>query len=447
MTGADAPFELVLGQSVNKGWQAVAEPGRGARAGSHAVDLGPPQLVDGFANGWHVTASDLAAVGGSNFTVTFTWTPQSEIWAALALSAGTLLLCLLVGFLPVRWRRALRGRLPRRLRGTEGPDAPERPGAPFDATELALPTSADRSAGARPRGVWLFVRALLIGAVTGAIALLVVPPLAGLAVGVVVMAGLLVPWLRAVATVGGVAFIVAGCLNVVRGQQVHHYMPGSNWDGSFVNAGNLVWLGAVLLLADAVISAFGWRPKKPLGGRALRAGTGPLPGSAPDADAEAMPRTAAEVGPEETSEESEDEATAQDIEETEETVESAEPWSPRRRPLRAPNRKEHPRTPPRRRRPIRQARPEKCPWSPRRRPLRGPNRKECPKRHPGRRRSLRPPNPNRIPRNPRPPRRRRSRPPSPKECPRRSPSRPRPIRQPRPKRLPLPRQLPGRHPR
>jgi arabinofuranan 3-O-arabinosyltransferase len=306
VTGAGGPFELVLGQSVNKGWQAVAQPGPGAPAGSHAVDLGPPQLVDGFANGWHVTAADLAAVGGANFTVALTWTPQSEIWAALALSAVTLLLCLLMGFLPVRWRRALRRRLPRRLRGPEGPDAPERPGAPFDATQLALPISADRSAGERPHGVWLFVRALLIGAVTGAVALLVVPPLAGLAVGVVVTAGLLVPWLRVVATAGGVAFIVAGCLNVVRGQQVHHYMPGSNWDGSFVNAGNLVWLGAVLLLADAVISAFGWRSKRPLGGRALRAGTGPGPAPAPETDA--APAATADDRSDETPEDVEKEA-------------------------------------------------------------------------------------------------------------------------------------------
>jgi hypothetical protein len=280
-------------------------PAHGAPAGSHAVDLGPPQLVDGFANGWHVTSADLAAVGGANFTVAFTWTPQSEIWAALAVSAATLLLCLLMGFLPVRWRRALRARLPRRLRGPAGPDAPERPGAPFDATQLALPTSADRSAGERPRGVWLFVRSLLIGAVTGGVALLVVPPLAGLAVGVVVTAGLLVPWLRAVATVGGVAFIVAGCLNVVRGQQVHHYMPGSNWDGSFVNAGNLIWLGAVLLLADAVISAFGWRLKRPLGGRALRAGSGPGPGPGAGPTAEGAPEATAEDRPDETSEEEE----------------------------------------------------------------------------------------------------------------------------------------------
>ena len=71
--------------------------------------------------------------------------------------------------------------------------------------------------------------------------------------------GLVLPWGRAVATIAGVAAIVAGCLNVVRGQQVHHFLPGSNWDGSFLNADNLILLGLVLLLADAVISAFGLR--------------------------------------------------------------------------------------------------------------------------------------------------------------------------------------------
>ena len=67
VTGATQPFEFVLGESVNKGWHAVASPGAGAPAGSHSVDLGPPQLVDGFANGWHVTAEDLHALGGAKF--------------------------------------------------------------------------------------------------------------------------------------------------------------------------------------------------------------------------------------------------------------------------------------------------------------------------------------------------------------------------------------------
>ena len=47
------------------------------------------------------------------------------------------------------------------------------------------------------------------------------------------MLGLLVPWTRAIATVGAVAFVAAACINVVRGQQIHHYLPGSNWDGFF----------------------------------------------------------------------------------------------------------------------------------------------------------------------------------------------------------------------
>ncbi len=102
VTGANQPFEFVLGESVNKGWKAVAQPAADAPAGSHAVVLGQSQLIDGFANGWQVTQADLRTLGASNFTVTLTWTPQKEVWAALALSAATLALCLLLAFLPTR---------------------------------------------------------------------------------------------------------------------------------------------------------------------------------------------------------------------------------------------------------------------------------------------------------------------------------------------------------
>ncbi len=280
VTGADQPFELVLGQSVNKGWQAVADPGPDAPAGSHPVDLGPPQLVDAFANGWHVTAADLHTLGGPGFTVELTWTPQREVWAALAVSGATLLLCLVLGFLPARWRRRVRAHLPRRLRGAAGPDAPERPGSPFDAATLAWP-GAPPPKEERQRGWLRFPRALLIGALTGGVAALVVAPVAALVVAGVVILGLLVPWARAVATVGGIAFVVAGCVNVVQGQNVHHYLPGSDWAGSFVHAGNLIWVGVVLLLADAVISGLGLRVKKPLGRRATRAGTPPATPATP----------------------------------------------------------------------------------------------------------------------------------------------------------------------
>jgi hypothetical protein len=271
VTGATEPFELVLGQSVNKGWQAVATPGPGAAAGSHAVNLGRPQLVDGFANGWQVSAADLQALGGSSFTVQMTWTPQKVVWAALAVSGATLLLCLVLAFLPLRARRWVRAHLPRRLRGPAGPEPPERPAVPFDAAVLALP-GAPAPKEQRQRGWLRFPRALIIGVVCGAAALLVTPPAMGLVVAAVVTLGLLVPWTRAIASVAGIACIVAGAINVVQGQNVHHYLSGSNWAASFVNAGNLIWLGVVLLLADAVISALGLRVAKPLRRRDLRAG-------------------------------------------------------------------------------------------------------------------------------------------------------------------------------
>jgi hypothetical protein len=270
VTGATQPFELVLGQSVNNGFKAVATPARGAPPGSHSVELGESQLVDGFANGWQVTAADLHALGGSSFTVQVAWTPQREIWAALAVSAATLLLCLVLGFLPVRARRWVRAHLPRRLRGPAGPEPPERPAVPFDAAVLAFP-GAPAPKAQRQRGWLRFPRALIIGAACGGAALLVTPPLAGLVVAGAVVLGLLIPWARVLVSVAGIACIVAGSINVVQGQNVHHFLPGSDWDPSFVHAGNLIWLGAVLLLADGVVSALGLRVAKPLRRRKLRA--------------------------------------------------------------------------------------------------------------------------------------------------------------------------------
>jgi hypothetical protein len=287
VNGAHDSFELVLGQSVNKGWHAVAQPGPGAPSGARAVDLGPPQLVDGFANGWHVSAADLKTLGGPDFKVALTWTPQRVVWAALAVSGATLLLCLVLGFLPTRWRRAVRARLPGRLRGPAGPDAPARPVTPFDPPSLTLPAFRDTSGVGEPYRWRLRVpRALLIGAVTGGVAALVTPLGAALVVAGLVAIGLILPWLRALATIAAVAAIVAGCLNVVRGQAVHHFLPGSNWDGSFLNADNLILLGLVLLLADAAISAFGLRVPKPLRRRALRARQ-----AEPAAPPEAVPQT------------------------------------------------------------------------------------------------------------------------------------------------------------
>jgi arabinofuranan 3-O-arabinosyltransferase len=261
--GADGPFEFVLGQSVNAGWQAVATPGPGARAGAHAVTLGTPQLVDSFANGWAVTAADLQALGGPDFTVTLQWTPQREVWAALFLSGATLLACLLVVLLPTRLRRRVRAAAARRLPArwvavASGPEGgvDDVAGAPA----LLFPYRAS-DAPRRRSGV---PRAVVIGLCTGLVAAGVTSPAAGLLVALLVAAGLLQRRVRALATIGGVVFVVVGCLSVITGQAAHHYLPGSNWASSFVHSGNLIWFGLVLLLADAVMSAFSFAAPSPV---------------------------------------------------------------------------------------------------------------------------------------------------------------------------------------
>jgi hypothetical protein len=105
--------------------------------------------------------------------------------------------------------------------------------------------------------------AVLLGLVTGLLASGVTSLRVGAGIAVLVTAGLLIPWVRWIAALGAVGFITAGCLNVIRGQAVHHFLPGSNWPGSFVAAGNRIWLGVVLLLADAVIVSAGARSPRP----------------------------------------------------------------------------------------------------------------------------------------------------------------------------------------
>ena len=91
VTGATKgqPFWLVLGQSNNSGWTASVD----------GHDLGKPQLVDGYANGW------LIDPGAGNVAVALRWTPQRNVWIALAVSLVGVLLCL---FLAIRRPRATR---------------------------------------------------------------------------------------------------------------------------------------------------------------------------------------------------------------------------------------------------------------------------------------------------------------------------------------------------
>src|SRR5262249_9573600 len=86
---ATKPFWLGLGESQSPGWHA--------RVG-HGADLGPSQLVDGYANGWYVTPP-----ASGSLDVTFEWTPQRQVRAAILLSLIGALLC--IGIIAVTWVR------------------------------------------------------------------------------------------------------------------------------------------------------------------------------------------------------------------------------------------------------------------------------------------------------------------------------------------------------
>ncbi|MBV8463706.1 MAG: discoidin domain-containing protein [Acidimicrobiales bacterium] len=91
------PFELVLGQSINQGWQATAA----------GYSLGTPDLIDGFANGWRVDPADLASgIHDGRLTVVLHWAPQGGVNLAVVISAAALIVCVVLAFgVTVRRRR------------------------------------------------------------------------------------------------------------------------------------------------------------------------------------------------------------------------------------------------------------------------------------------------------------------------------------------------------
>jgi hypothetical protein len=248
------PFWLVLGESTNAGWHATTGTG---------TDLGPPQLVDGYANGWLVTP----ATPGRSMTISLEWTPQRTVWASLVLSGAAIVACVALACRPRRWRR-------RRRAGTGGtaepsamapvvpaarslPAAPARPGAVDGALEVPghevapVLSSALRSPGTRPR--WYVVLAVPVA--TGAVTSAVVTPEAGIPVAVATFLALVLGYGRIVLAVGTVGLLVAVDDMVTRAQATFHYQAQFGWPTHFETAGTLAWLAVAGLAADAVVQA------------------------------------------------------------------------------------------------------------------------------------------------------------------------------------------------
>jgi len=239
------PFWLVLGESQSPGWHARIV---------HGPDLGPSQLVDGYANGWLVTPP-----AAGSFDVVFQWTPQKQVWGAIALSLLGALICLLI--IGYTWFRR---------RSVIATAATARAG---DAdVELSpwgnLPPT-------RPTGRVRWIAPL----VSGLLGALVVTPWVGVLVALVVAITMVRPRLRAVAMVVPAALLALCGLYIVVEQYRYRYPSVFEWPTVFPHARTLAWIAVVLLASDAVVEILRDR-LRPAAGPSGAAQSGPE--AAPD---------------------------------------------------------------------------------------------------------------------------------------------------------------------
>ena len=218
----------MLGQSHNLGWQATVN-GR---------SLGPPTVIDGYANGWLVKPDPR----GRDVKVDLAWTPQRRVWVMLPISVLGLLLCV-----------ALALRNPGRRRALEGAPQPR----------LAPP---GRHRGSRPRRGTIAVVTLGVAVVTT----LVAGPATGVLVGGLTLTTLLVPRGRAVVTFGAVGALAAAGLYTAALQYIKRYLSVFEWPTFFRVSHNLAWVAAALLVADVVVALVRERasPERGAGGTA-----------------------------------------------------------------------------------------------------------------------------------------------------------------------------------
>jgi len=201
------PFWLVLAQSHNDGWRATAD-GR---------SLGAPELVDGFANGWLIGASE----DGDDVAVELEWTPQRWIWLALAASLLANLACLAVVALSRRSRLV--------------PRHPER-STLWSGWPAELRAEPLQSAG--------------VVAAVGLFGLAVATPVvAGVAAAVTTAAS----WRRAAAVVRVVpALMVALAGSYIALQQWRYgYPAGFEWPTYFARAHEIAWIAVATLVGIA----------------------------------------------------------------------------------------------------------------------------------------------------------------------------------------------------
>ena len=205
------PFWLVLGQSNNDGWKATVD-GR---------DLGPPQVLDGFANAWLVRPN-----GRGTMDVTFTFTPQRSVRIASVVSGFALLLCAALALFAGRRRHLDRG----------DTDAPR-----FRSLRAGMGPAARRGA------------ILTAGLATAVVVGVIVGPFEGLALGVVVAAALRWGRTHQVLALGAPLLLAAAAGYILLQQTRYRYPAVFQWPTFFDRVHIVGLLAVVLLVADVVV--------------------------------------------------------------------------------------------------------------------------------------------------------------------------------------------------
>ena len=227
VTATGSPSWLVLGQSYSSGWTASVAGGGG---------LGPPQLIDGYANGWYLPA----AAAGTVLTIHLVWSPQQVIWAALAASGLGIIVCVVLVVWPARGGR-------RRRSGA--PAASWLALSPEPASWRAALGWADR----RPPPPW--IRSGAIALAWGLAAALVTRPAIGVVAGLAV--GIGIRWRpgRALCRLGALVFLAALPVYYVLQQTRYHYWPDISWPSDFSSGNDIAWLALTLLGSDLLAGA------------------------------------------------------------------------------------------------------------------------------------------------------------------------------------------------